>query len=77
MARVRTAAMAALSLGMLASAVHAAELPSRAGKAKAPEAAGAVKKCNVGGMTGVLAANGVCVKLSGSVTAGFAAGQIR
>ena len=76
MAPIRIAVFATLSLPALA-AVHAAELPSLARKAKPAEGAQAQRKCNIGGMTGVVAANGVCVRLSGSVSAGFGGGQIR
>jgi len=58
----------------LTAVASAAELPVHAKRPKPPEAA---KKCNVGGMPGVLAANNVCVKLSGYVSAGFNAGQIK
>ena len=76
MAPIRLAVVATLSLSALA-AVHAAELPSQARKEKPPESAQSQKKCNIGGMTGVVAANGVCVRLSGSVSAGFSGRQIR
>jgi hypothetical protein len=59
-----------------ATAVQAAELPSQhhIDKSKNAEAA---KKCNVAGSTGVVAGNGVCVKLSGYVTSQFGAGQLK
>ena len=76
MAPIRLAVVATLSLSALA-AVHAAELPSQAKKAKPADSAQAQKTCNIGGMTGVVAANGVCVRLSGSVSAGFGGGQVR
>jgi len=61
-----------------ASAGRAAELPSQPKKPKPPpEAAQAMKKCNVGGITGVLAANGVCVKLGGYISTGVSVGQIK
>ena len=69
-ASFRMAVAAALALAAF-PAVHAAELPSRAKPAKPAEGAQAQKKCNIAGVPGVLAANGVCVKLSGSITAGF------
>lgn len=74
MARVHWLAFAILALGV--SAAEGAELPSQARKAKPPEAAHA-KACNIGGMTGFIAANGVCVRVSGSVSAWFSAGQIK
>jgi hypothetical protein len=59
-----------------ATAVHAAELPSQhhIDKSKDAEAA---KKCNVAGSPGIVAGNGVCVKLSGYVTSQFGAGQLK
>lgn len=72
--RLAVAAGFALALG---GAVHAAELPSQTRKAKPPDSAKAQKACNIGGMTGVIAGNGVCVKLSGSVTAGFGGASLR
>jgi len=57
-----------------AAAASAAELPAHAKRSKPPEAA---KKCNVGGIPGVLAANNVCVRMSGYISAGFNAGQIK
>jgi hypothetical protein len=59
-----------------AAAVHAAELPSQrhTDKTKGAEAA---KKCNVAGSAGIVAGNGVCVKLSGYVTSQFGAGQLK
>jgi hypothetical protein len=71
--RIMFLLMAAL-LG--AATVHAAELPSqhRTNKAKDPEAA---KKCNVAGSPGVLAGDGVCVRMSGYVTSQFGGGQLK
>jgi hypothetical protein len=59
-----------------ASAGHAAELPSQhhTDKTKGAEA---LKKCNVAGSPGVLAGNGVCVRLSGYVAAQFGGGQLK
>jgi hypothetical protein len=58
------------------AAVNAAELPSHRHSDK-PTQAEAVKKCNVAGSPGVLAGNGVCVRLSGYVTSQFGAGQLK
>jgi hypothetical protein len=59
----------------LAGSVAGAELPSQNNKkTKPPEG---LKHCNVGGYPGVQAANGVCVGLSGYISAGFNAGQIK
>ena len=76
MVRVGSIAFATVVVAALASAATAAELPSQARKAK-PPAAEAAKKCNVGGVTGVVAANGVCMRLSGYVTGGFGAGSLK
>lgn len=73
---IRTAA-AALALAAISAAVPAAELPSQARKAKPPENGHAQRQCNIGGLVGVLSANGVCVKLSGSISAGFGVSPIR
>ena len=69
-------AVGAMAVGALAVGCDAAELPSQARKAK-PQEAAAARKCNVGGITGIVAANGVCVRLSGSVTAGVGAGSLK
>jgi hypothetical protein len=61
-------------LAALAMAAGAAELPSGNKKTKPPEA---LKHCNISGSPGVLAADGVCVRLSGYVSAGFSARQIK
>ncbi len=66
----------ALALSALTVGCQAAELPSQARKAKPPETA-AAKKCNIGGIAGVVAANGVCVRLSGSISASFGAAQLK
>jgi hypothetical protein len=59
-----------------AAAVQAAELPSQRHSDK-PTQAESAKKCNVGGIPGVLAANNVCVRMSGYVTSQFGAGQLK
>jgi hypothetical protein len=46
-------------------------------KAAAHEAATTAKTCNIGGVVGIVAANGVCVRLSGYVSAGFSAGHLK
>jgi hypothetical protein len=71
--RIGFALVAAL-LG--AATVHAAELPSQRHSDK-PTPAEAAKKCNVAGSPGVLAGNGVCVRLSGYVTSQFGGGQLK
>ena len=75
MLRAPTLAFAALFLAVPACVGLAAELPSQAKKATAKEIP-AARKCNIGGIAGVIAANGVCVRMSGSVATQFG-GQIR
>ncbi|HTR15313.1 MAG TPA: hypothetical protein VMI72_19215 [Roseiarcus sp.] len=70
--RVNKAMIGIFAAVTAVSAASAAEMPAR--KAKPPEA---VRKCNVGGVAGVLAANNVCVRASGYVSVGFRAGQIK
>jgi hypothetical protein len=59
---------------LLASAVQAAELPAQNNKPTKGEPA---KKCDIAGNPGVLAANGVCVRLSGYISSQFSAGQLK
>jgi hypothetical protein len=56
------------------SLADAAELPSQTKKAKPPEP---VKQCNIAGFPGVLAANGICVRMSGYISAGVGAWQVK
>ncbi len=65
-------ALAAAVLG--ATAGQAAELP--AGNKK-PSKAEPAKKCDIAGNPGVLAANGVCVRLSGYVSSQVSGGNLR
>jgi hypothetical protein len=58
----------------LVGSVAAAELPSQSKKAKPSDG---LKHCNIAGVAGVWAANGVCVRISGYISAGFAAGHIK
>ncbi len=69
--------IAALLAGLIvATPAFAAELPS--GKKAKPPKSNSMKKCNIGGLSGVLAANGVCVHMSGYVSATVgAAGSTR
>jgi hypothetical protein len=62
--------------GAFAAAAQAAELPSQRHTDK-PAQAEAAKKCNVAGSPGVLASNGVCVRLSGYVSSQFGGGQLK
>jgi hypothetical protein len=59
-----------------ATSGQAAELPSQR-HADKPKQAEAAKKCNVAGSPGVLAGNGVCVRLSGYVSSQFGGGQLK
>ncbi len=70
----RPIAVAILTFLALPAALSAAELPSQIKKPKHPDAA---KHCDVAGSPGVLAANGVCVRLSGYISAGFTAGRLK
>ena len=74
MAADRTIVFAVLAALALPTALSAAELPSENRK---PKLAEAVKHCNIAGSPGVLAANGVCMKLSGYISAGFTAGRLK
>ena len=77
MARIRRLALAAFALGGFAFVAEGAELPSQVKKPPSRENTAAARKCNVGGLTGVLATNGVCVRMSGSISAGVGGGQIK
>lgn len=78
MVRLRDSVLVALALGALVSGAVAAELPSSAKKtAKPPETAQGLKKCDVAGVPGVLAASGVCVRMSGYVSTQVGAGLPR
>lgn len=73
----RLAVFAAVALAASVSFARAAELPSQDKKGKPEAAPHAQKTCNVGGVSGVLGADGVCVKLSGYVSTGVAAGSLK
>ncbi len=74
MAAERRIALAVLAILASFTALSATELPSRNKKPKPPEAP---RHCDVVGLPGVMAPNGVCVRLSGYVSAGFAAGRLK
>ena len=74
MAADRWTTFAILAVLALPTTLFAAELPSHNRKPKPPEAA---KHCNIAGSPGVLAANGVCVRLSGYISADFSAGHLK
>ncbi len=71
----RSVAFALAGAVVAAIAGQAAELPSQR-HADKPKQAEAAKKCNVAGFPGVLASNGVCVRLSGYVSSQFG-GQLK
>jgi hypothetical protein len=66
-----TLALASALLGAVAG--QAAELPAQN---KKPTKAEPAQKCDIAGFPGVVAANGVCVRLSGYVSSQFSAGQL-
>ena len=63
-----------LALAALASVAGAAELPSRAAKAKPEEK---LRTCEIGGEQGVLLDNGTCLRISGYISAGVTGGNVR
>jgi hypothetical protein len=67
-----------LAAALLGAALgQAAELPSQRGQSDKPKKAEPAKACIVAGSPGVLAANGVCVRLSGYVSSQFGGGQLK
>ena len=70
----RSIALAVLATLASLTAASAAELPSQYKKSKAQATA---KHCNVAGSPGLMAANGVCVRLSGYVSTEFNAGRVK
>ena len=73
MAFPRTMSLFGLAAIILATCATAAELPTQVKKAN-PEAA---QKCNIGGISGVVAANGVCIKLGGYISTQVEGGQLK
>ena len=67
-------ALAAALFG--AAAGQAAELPSQRGQTMKPKKTEPAQTCNIGGNPGVLAADGVCVRLSGYISSQFTAGSL-
>ena len=67
----------AVVAALLGAAAQAAELPSQRGQTNKPKKAEPAKSCDVAGSPGVLAGNGVCVRLSGYISSQFTAGQLR
>jgi hypothetical protein len=72
----RSVALALAGAVVTAVAGQAAELPLQRHSDK-PKQAEAAKKCNIAGFAGVLASNGVCVRLSGYVSSQFGGGQLK
>ena len=72
----RCVALALAASVVTTVAAQAAELPSQRHTDK-PAHAEAAKKCDVAGFPGVLASNGVCVRLSGYVSSQFGGGQLK
>jgi hypothetical protein len=68
-------ALAFALAALCACGAGAAELPSRAGKSKPPEAK--TRTCEIGGEQGVALANGTCFKIGGYVDVGVSSGNIR
>jgi hypothetical protein len=56
---------------------QAAELPAQNAPSKKPKHAAPTKICSIAGVTGVLTAEGVCVRFSGFVSVGVTGGQIK
>ena len=67
----------ALAAALLGAQAQAAELPSQRGQPEKSKKTEYVTPCNVAGSPGVLAANGVCVRLSGYVSSQFGGGQLK
>ena len=74
MIRIRPIAMLAAAL-LFANPAFAAELPS--GKKTKAAPTESQRRCNIGGVSGVLGANGICVHLGGYVSAGVGASPVR
>lgn len=72
----RSAALAVAAL-LGAAAAQAAELPSQRGQTHKTKEAQGARACNIAGNPGVVAANGVCVRLSGYVSSQVSAGSLK
>ncbi len=68
-------ALVAALLGAVAG--QAAELPAQNAQSKAPKQAEPVRHCDIAGSPGILAGNGVCVRMSGYISSGVSAGQLK
>ena len=77
MAVERCFAFALVTALLAAIAGQAAELPAQNAQSKKPKPAEPVRHCDIAGSPGVLAANGVCVRMSGYISTGVSAGQLK
>jgi hypothetical protein len=68
-------ALAVALLGAIAG--QAAELPAQNTQSKKPKQAEPVKHCDIAGSPGIVAATGVCVRMSGYISTGVSAGQLK
>jgi hypothetical protein len=68
-------ALVAALLGAITG--QAAELPAQNAQSKKPKQAEPVRRCDIAGSPGILAANGVCVRMSGYISSGVSAGQLK
>jgi hypothetical protein len=66
-------ALAVALLGAIAG--QAAELPAQNAQSKKPKQAEAVRHCDIAGSPGILATNGVCVRMSGYFSTGVSVGH--
>jgi len=65
----------ALGAVLFGASAEPAELPAQRGQPGKSKKAEHVTPCNIAGVPGVLAADGVCVRLSGYVSSEFSASQ--
>jgi hypothetical protein len=73
----RCLAFALVTAFLGAIAGQAAELPVQNAQSKKPKTAEPVRHCDIAGSPGILAANGVCVRMSGYISSGVSAGQLK
>ncbi len=73
----RTAAVALMAALLGPAAGGAAELPLQRGQPHKPKRAERARTCDIAGNPGVLAGNGICVRLSGYVSSEFTTGQLK
>ena len=68
-------ALAVALLGAIAG--QAAELPAQNAQNKKRKQPEPVRHCDIAGSPGVLAENGVCMRMSGYISTGVGAGQLK